>query len=538
MLPNLATWPRAESGEYEELSIDEWLDRLHRAVLLGNPGAGKSTLSKKLCHLLATRYGQARVGGRSYTPVLVVLRQFATVKKDRGVSIRGYVEELAQASYQLSIPDRAFEHLLLSGRVIVLFDGLDELLETTRRQEIRDDVESFCRRYPHVPVVVTSRSVGYEQAALDPDVFDTLRLSEFSEDQIAEYAHKWFALDTPNSDDHGERADAFIEESRAVPDLRVNPLLLALMCNFYRGQNYLPRNLPDVYENCARMLFETWDRSRGIEPVLPIAEHIRPAMRHLAYWIYEDQTLQTGVTERDLVERAVSFLLEWRFDDEHAARHAAEAFIGFCRGRAWVFTDVGSTGAGEALFQFTHRTFLEYFAADHLVSTLDDTAALRSALRDHIAEREWDVVAQIAYQLRGRASLGAASELLDGLLEDATSEEARSPRAMNLLSFAARCLAFLVPRPAVARAVVDKALEVAVTRVGRPRHRLAAPVSGCRGHPFPWGRPDGGGTFASRPRTLGRGCRARQRFSHRRHHQRRRTRRHGCPRRVNLAERW
>jgi energy-coupling factor transporter ATP-binding protein EcfA2 len=463
VLPHLTTRTNADAQDPETLTVDAWLDRLHRAVLLGNPGAGKSTLSKKLCHLLATVSGSPGVAGRPYAPFLIVLRDFAPRKKEKGLSIRAYMEELATANFQLDVPRAAFEYLLLSGRLMVIFDGLDELLETARRQEIRDDVESFCRRYPDVPVVVTSRVVGYEQAPLDPEMFDTLLLSELAEEQISEYAAKWFALDNDlGTDEQARKAEAFVEESRAVPDLRVNPLLLALMCNFYRGQNYLPRHLPDVYENCARMLFEVWDRSRGIEPVLPIAEHIRPAMRSLAYWIYGDEGLESGVTESALVDRAAEFLLDWRFDDPHEARHAAEAFIQFCRGRAWVFTDTGSTGAGEALFQFTHQTFLEYFAADYLVSTVRDTSDLRNTLLDHIAQREWDVVAQIAYQLRGRRALGAADELLEGLLDDARTGDAISSRALNLLSFATRCLAFMVPRPGTARRVAETAVRFAV----------------------------------------------------------------------------
>ena len=42
---------------------------------------------------------------------------------------------------------------------------------------------------------------------------------------------------------------------------------------------------------------------------------------------------------------------------------AAREFVEFCRGRMWVFTDAGTTVSGQRLYGFTHRTFLEYFAA-------------------------------------------------------------------------------------------------------------------------------------------------------------------------------
>jgi predicted NACHT family NTPase len=144
--------------------------------------------------------------------------------------------------------------------------------------------------------------------------------------------------------------------------------MLSLMCAIYKGENYIPRNRPDVYEKCAVMLFEAWDRSRGINPQLAFDHHIKAAMRSLALWLYSGKSRKGGVTERELVNYTQRYLLEKRFEDEDEARAAAENFIDFCSGRAWVLTDVGTTAEGERLFAFTHRTFLEYFAASQLTS--------------------------------------------------------------------------------------------------------------------------------------------------------------------------
>ena len=107
------------------------------------------------------------------------------------------------------------------------------------------------------------------------------------------------------------------------------------------------------------MLFERWDKSRDIVVPLPFEEHIRPAMQDLAFWIYSNEELQGGVSEGRLIERTSAYLCKWVFDDVLKARMAATDFIRFCTGRAWVFTDTGTTREGERLYQFTHRTFLE-----------------------------------------------------------------------------------------------------------------------------------------------------------------------------------
>ncbi len=447
------------------LEYPNWLELIDRSVVLGNPGAGKSTLAKKICHDLARRSGRAELGRRYVTPVVVTLKDYGADRRAHGYSVREFLEARAHGSLQFDVPDKAMDYLLSMGRLLVIFDGLDELLDTSYRQEIRTDVESFGRRYPTTPIIVTSREVGYSQAPLDPEVFSTIRIADFDEERVAEYATKWFAIDKDlTAKERKEKAESFVSESAVVPDLRSNPLLLALMCNLYRGQNYIPRNRPDVYESCARMLFEVWDKSRGIEAVLPIAEHLRPAMQFLASWIYSDDSLRAGVTREQLVEKSTEFLLRWRFNDPHRARHAATEFVDFCRGRAWVFSDLGSTEAGVDLFQFTHRTFLEYFAAAHLVESHPTNADLIEVLAPHIATQEWDVVAQVAFQLRSRAQLGAADELLALLL--ARARDATALERNSFGGFAVRALGFLVPTPQATRDVVQNALDRALEALG------------------------------------------------------------------------
>jgi predicted NACHT family NTPase len=164
----------------------------------------------------------------------------------------------------------AFEYLLRSGRAFIVFDGLDELLDTSFRQEITNNVEAFCRLYPAAPALVTSREVGYEQAPLDDKMFALFRLAPFNDQQVREYAQKWFDRDDDYiREQRRQKAAAFISESSLVQDLRGNPLMLGLMCNLYRVEGYIPKNRPEVYGKCSIMLFERWDKVRDILIPLP-----------------------------------------------------------------------------------------------------------------------------------------------------------------------------------------------------------------------------------------------------------------------------
>jgi hypothetical protein len=459
--PNFVTTSTNKGQERKTLNMPDFLGGIYRAVLLGNPGGGKSTFTLKLCHVLATCYSERLFAGREVTPILVVLRDYGAEKKKHNCSILQFIEATANSDYQIPPPPRAFEYLLLNGRAVVIFDGLDELLDTSYRQEISSDVESFCNLYPSVPVLVTSREVGYEQAPLDQEKFEIFRLAPFDEDQVQEYATKWFDVNTDlTPEQRQQKVAAFLEESKPVPDLRSNPLLLALMCNIYQGEGYIPKNKPDVYGKCAEMLFERWDKGRGIQVPLPIKEiesQIKPTMMYLAHWIYSDEALQSGVTERKLVAKAADYLCLKRFEDRDEAEQAAREFIEFCRGRAWVFTDTGTTKEGDGLYQFTHRTFLEYFTACYLVRMYPTPDKLAEVLLSKIARQEWDVVAQLAFQLQNKNIEGAGDELLSILIEQADKTEGEA--VWKLLYFAARCLEFMVPSPRVTRQITTACIK-------------------------------------------------------------------------------
>lgn len=452
VLPKLYQFQVKKAPTHEFVSPDEFLTTLSRAVVLGNPGGGKSTLMEKITHDYALDRDFPVVGW-PVVPLLVRLRDYGAAKRRDGCSILQFIERQIATTYQFRDPPQgAIEYVLRTGRALALFDGLDELLDARDRREISSDVEAFANLYPNSPVLTTSREVGYDQAPLSDRMFEVFGLAEFDDTQIRQFAEKWFSLTESSTAEAKKKAEAFVDESAVVEDLRSNPLLLALMCSIYRDENYIPRNRPEIYEKCSQMLLERWDKSRRIVESIPLESHIEALLRNLAHWIYSSDERRSGVSRTQLIEQATDYLVEQRYETRAEAERAAREFIDFCKGRAWVFTDTGSS-AETPLFQFTHRTFLEYFTASFLLTKHPTAFELAAKVGPLVEQGTWDVVGQLAYQKQARLVDGAGSYLLDDLIDRA--ELKAGFERLNLLSFALRCLAFMSPHSRVVKRIAE-----------------------------------------------------------------------------------
>jgi hypothetical protein len=408
-----------------------------RVVVLGDPGAGKSTLAAKFAHDIAT-------DGTGRVPFLLVLREFTTAFDEGGHDLLHYLEKLCQAPYNVKPPRDGVEYLLRTGRAVVILDGLDELVQTELRRRVVSLVEGFAHLHPLVPILVTARKIGYEEAPLNVDLFTQSHIVEFNAVQVSDYVSKWFRLDEATSPAERDRlAESFMVDSGPIPELRSNPLLLTLLCAMYSSDRYLPHNLAQVYERCALMLFEQWDSKRGIALPLKFHGRLRGAIQHLAWRMFN--AAESGKAQaRTRIINTLTEYLDVKLDDRDESVATAEEFLAFCTGRAWILTDVGATES-EPQFGFTHRTFLEYFAAEYLVRTHRTAADLFAVLRPNLSQ--WDVVAQIVLQLYDRNIEGGFDELLTEAMRQ------------DELAFAARALHHVHPGNRTVRAITAAAVD-------------------------------------------------------------------------------
>jgi NACHT domain-containing protein len=437
-------WPSPQPTP-DSLRVWDLVGRLDRTVLLGDPGGGKSTAANVLMDYFADDSARK-------IPFLVTLREYAA-RTPIERSVAEYIEQNLRTLYQSHAPSGLVERLLSTGRAVVIFDGLDELLDTSHRRAVSDRVEQFCSAYPLTPVLVTSRVVGYDQARLDDTQFTCYRLGGFGDDDVAEYAGKWFTTQEGVSAAEAEvKANAFLVESANAEDLRTNPLLLSLMCILYRGAGSLPRDRAGVYARCAELLLRKWDQQRDLYRKLGSDHLVEPTLRYLAWWLFTRAESLTSATERELITKTAEFVYDRGYESEVDAQSAARDFIEFCCGRMWVFSDAGTTADGERLYAFTHRTFMEYFAAWYLAATSDTPENLAQKLVEHAGSGTWNLVIELAMQIKIQSTDRGADRIYSSLLDQHIDEVFHWVRLIELL---VNCLGSTRPSPTTVRRLTD-----------------------------------------------------------------------------------
>lgn len=354
------------AGKVEEVINTEDFtdgDQVNRVVIIGDPGVGKSTLVRHTIYQLSQR------PSTGLAPLLVNCRDYAAMSWSK--SIPDFIVDTLGTDLSVSTSAEDIADIFILGAACVVFDGVDEILDLKLRREFIRRVEAFALTYPYVTIISSSRKIGYTQARFHSS-FRVVELDEFSSDEVNAYIQKWFKV--TNRDP--QEAAAFVRESEEVRDIRTNPLMLSLLCTLYRARGHIPRNRRQVYRDCADLLFQRWDAMRHIPQPFDHRQYGNRLMQELARFYYRSQTAQGGVEEEQLVRLISHFFRDSAAVDPPEDEVRARQFLDFCAGRAWLLSRKGTNARGARLFAFTHRTFMEYMAAESLVRNAKDIAEL------------------------------------------------------------------------------------------------------------------------------------------------------------------
>ena len=394
------------SGTWDT-DFDGLLNDFSKVVVLGDPGAGKSTTS---C-VTTLNWIKSNSGNAFY----IKLRE--AVKEEDGFDLVAHIRSIMATRYQMSeVTNEAVRAMLVSPNTLLVFDGLDEVVPPRMRRTASRTIESIAEKYPFAKLLVTSRKLGYESVRLDRNEFSVFALAPFTQDQSAQYATKWFMgvkRLKPTAADSMTRN--LMRRSNGILELRSNPLMLALICLIYDKSRAIPKSRIEIYKRCLSLLLVEREKEKGLSDYTEILDEFIVALEAIAFDTFTSRELRADLTETRVREIAAG-ALQHVVPSQRKADALAKSLISHCRGRAWIFTDSGYNEHAEDIFGFTHECFREYLAASYIVHNSSSAEHVAESIIDIIRREQAEVLGQVAVAHSGHKFPQGSSEVIRCLL--------------------------------------------------------------------------------------------------------------------------
>lgn len=379
--------------------INTAFKKFDKIVVLGDPGSGKSTILKYLAYDICSK----RVANNEYdnlVPIFIKAAEFAKYNLITGKNLSEYIIDGYNNKY-----DFLFANCLENNRLVVLFDGLDEVNITNQRHSVVDKVNSFVAQYPNIKIIVSSRVVGYKETRLN-GFFYHFEVEKFDKEQIKSFINNWYLSISLCSDNDTQAALrnanellVSIQKNYSVLRLASNPLLITIIALIHYQGNNLPEKRASLYEIATSTFLDNWVKLRASQKNYNIdKDSLIEILAPISFYVHENYS--TGlIPEKDL---------KHKLSDEYRKIHPylnpkdekrdINDIIDFLREDAGFLFEKGLDDNGESLFGFVHQTFQEYFAAIEFKTKWKENC-FKENLNEYVFNSNWIEVIKLSASL-------------------------------------------------------------------------------------------------------------------------------------------
>ncbi|MFG6105899.1 NACHT domain-containing protein [Leptothoe sp. EHU-05/26/07-4] len=342
-------------------------------MVLGAPGAGKSTFLRKLgLEALRTfHHGHVAYHHRKI-PVLLELKRFETDNIDIEMLIS---EEFRHCGFPA--PNEFVQQALRQGKLLILLDGLDEV-PTANLDNVICTIQNFVDRYDQNRFIGSCRTAAYHGGFTR---FSDVGMADFDNEQIEQFIKNWFSSAQDAERGTSQRCWETLQEekNRAAKELAHTPLLLTFLCLVYDRSQRFPANRSSLYQRALRILLEEWAAEKRInrdEIYEGLSIELEEGLlSEIAFAGFESNRL--FFSRRELTAQIKDFLASNlnvpKILDGEAVLQAIEVQQGILVERA------------EDAYSFSHLTLQEYLTAQCLA----DNHHWDSVIAAHATDRRW-----------------------------------------------------------------------------------------------------------------------------------------------------
>ena len=348
-------------------------------MLLGGPGVGKSTFLRKVG--LEALKGKNGSFEHKCIPVFLELKKFTADQ----INIKMLItEEFRTCGFP--DPEGVTGKALKSGKLLILFDGLDEV-PAANVDNVVGKIGDFVDRYSDNRFIASCRIAAYSGGFKR---FTEVEMADFDDLQIETYIKKWFDS-TPDQDQHQldeemKTADQCWEtlnasEHSATKELARNPLLLTLLCMVYNRSQNFPRNRASLYERALSIFLEEWAAEKRVNRGASITQYLD---------IADEKRMLSEIAAKNFDENRLFFIkveLITQIREFGAGNANTRETFNAPEILDTILIDQGLfIERVRGSYSFSHLTFQEYLTANYIVG---DPQSIQGLVNQHLHDPQW-----------------------------------------------------------------------------------------------------------------------------------------------------
>jgi predicted NACHT family NTPase len=371
-----------KSGLHKPQAPEYVIDKYTKSIILGDPGAGKSTMMQYITLQCASNFQKTNIPNKypRKIPILVRLNKFSDIaswppNKDLLTAIKSDIENEST----LSIPKSFFENLLINKQCILLLDAFDELSSAKARKLIAEKVKNLISLYPDNQIVITSRIAGFKNYLANSGFSYQFTIQKLTIPHIQSFIGCWyenlieqqFSESTDekrtffinNYKKQGEKLIEAIKDNERIRQLAVNPMLLSLITLVHHVKVKLPKQRHLLYRDCVEILVERWDFTKELENTILNRLTIKEKQQILqSIAIYLQEQNKKSITKDILINNILNKACT-EICGEKISKIEIEELLDVFKERTGLLIEKGFNENGEIEISFSHLTFQEYFTA-------------------------------------------------------------------------------------------------------------------------------------------------------------------------------
>jgi hypothetical protein len=272
-------------------------------LLLGEPGSGKSAFCKYLAFHCQNQLSPKSTSGsqtefqliskskKPYIPVYIKLPDWEEWAIKNDFKLQNYLVKSLYESVDQAPTAEQWKNLFGSGEVLLLLDGLDEILNKNNSSgRIADEIN---KKAPCCPTIITCRTFSYNTHKSNFSSYPIFSLGGLMPAQQDEIIKKYTGVNDFNL----KKIRRQLDESPEISVLAQNTLLLTIICfiisfNKTKEEISLPKTRTQLYFQAINKLLdkEIWNRYPPQRTCLEIEEY-KTILAELAFdlWTSTDQ---------------------------------------------------------------------------------------------------------------------------------------------------------------------------------------------------------------------------------------------------------